>query len=89
MIQWLSSIIDRRRAPVLEAERIVYKDDQGALAFSAALAANTAASFEERRYHARVLRIAIEREALMQGVDRRTRDCVVESWLKRRGSLIR
>ncbi len=89
MIQWLRSAIAKHRAPMLEAERIVYAQDQGALSFAAALAANTAAGFEERRYHARVLRIAIEREALMRGVDRRTRDCVLEGWVNRRGSLIR
>jgi inactivated superfamily I helicase len=87
MLRWLISRLDARRAPMLEAERIVHQQDLAELLRLAAQAADPDQSFEVRRYNARILRIAIARQELSRGVDRRTRDRLYERWEGRRGSL--
>ena len=77
-----------RRAAMLEAEALVYRQDRAGLRMAAEFAADTGRSFEERRYYVRVLRIAIERQCLSRGVDTGTRYCLHEQWRNRRGSMI-
>ncbi len=88
MFRWLVSFLAKRRAAMLEAEAMVHSHDRAALLAAASIAADPDADFGERRHCARVLRVAIEREFLLQAVDTATRYDIRNEWRGRRGSLI-
>lgn len=88
-LRWLQATLQDWPAPVREAERIAYYGDRAALLRCAHVAADPRQEPWLRRYNAsRVLRVAIARQDLAEGVETATRYGIHEHWRNRRGSLI-
>ena len=88
MLSCIRAALERRRAAIVEAEKLVWVFGSRGVAMAFAYARDTTASEERREHYRRVARIAERRHHFMDGLDLATKYEEVKRWRRRRGSLL-